>query len=506
MCLILAVAYLGALSERRAAHSREGLSRSPLRLRLARLFQAHEKPASIRVMLFVAAVILGVALVLSGSRGGLISAAAGLLAFGCLLALRRGERRKGLIVLALMLFTLLCVPQKKLDHTAGRFTSLYSDIEGRARYARKTMELFGDYRWLGVGVGNFQYAYPAYQSPTDLKVFIGYAHNDWAQFLAEAGMVGMGLLAVGVGCHLVLTLRLWRRRHDPFAVCLGLAPVAVLSHMALYSCSDFNLHIPANFLVLGAIVSIGCSALHIERRGSGERNFQGSRSLPLKPWGALLLAALVLLMGTAAMTIGRHFAAELNCPTVPNSTLRLDSNPSYPGILAAIAWDPGNSAYWVRKGEALAHLSRQPTQGRDSASMIAETVAAFEQAVRLNPLAAGVHLKLGWQYTYLWQEPDYYSKWLPAADLSMERAVHFLGDKEPHWYQELGNYWLMRSKTFDPAVLAWEVALTKAKYHYRKGLDLERGLGRKAMLREIRDYVWNLYPDREFLEAVTGNL
>ena len=94
------------------------------------------------------------------------------------------------------------------EYTVERFKSFDNSFEVRARFARKTMDIFEDYMITGIGVGNFRYAYPKYQDRKDKKVFIRFAHNDWVQFLAEAGIIGIGLLFIGISYYLYLTLKL----------------------------------------------------------------------------------------------------------------------------------------------------------------------------------------------------------------------------------------------------------------------------------------------------------
>jgi len=165
---------------------------------------------------------------------------------------------------------------------------------------------------------------------------------------------------------------------------------------------------------------------------------------------------------------------------------------------------------------------------------------ALENAVRLNPFEAQYHLSLGWAYAHQWKEPDYYRKWFPAADISMDRAAYFAGVKNPRLHIELGNYWVMRSKSILPNNPEHHSAWAKARWHYGKAMEIEGGLrpgeayapegGRKAVVRsrrtevggqekehkkqraeskelkrmkkEIRDYAWNFYPDEEMVEQL----
>ena len=117
----------------------------------------------------------------------------------------------------------------------------------------------------------------------------------------------------------------------------------------------------------------------------------------------------------------------------------------------------------------------------------------------LNPFDAQYHLRLGWAYAHLWKEADYHTKWLLAADISMDRAGYFAGVKNPHLHQELGNYWTMRSRSVMPNNPLHHEAWAKAIWHYQKAQSLEKGAEQKRVKKEIGDYVWNFYPDEEMV-------
>jgi O-antigen ligase len=173
-------------------------------------------------------------------------------------------------------------------------------------------------------VGNFQYGYPKYQAAEDKGTFIRHAHNDWAQYLAEAGIMGLCVLLAGVSYFIYRTMRLWRKRRDPFAVCLGVSPLAAMAAIAIHSYTDFNLHIPANFLMFVAVMAIGYSAIHLERHRVGDKTLYRYYVLPFRYRGALvLLLTLGVIFWTGFWTI-RHFVAEAYCNTVTNSTLNRD--------------------------------------------------------------------------------------------------------------------------------------------------------------------------------------
>jgi hypothetical protein len=445
-----------------------------------------------------------------------------------LFVFRRNQRRKGFIILFLFLITSLYAFHIGVERPAGRFKYFDVSIKARARLAQKTMDMFEDYRLAGIGVGNFQYAYPKYQAAEDKNVFIRHAHNDWAQFLAEAGIMGFCLLLIGISYYVYRTIRLWRKRTDTFAICLGITPLAAMTAMAIHSYSDFNLHIPANCLMLVAIMAIGYSALHLKRHHGRDETLYRYHIIPLKYKGIFaLLLVLGLIIWSGHWTI-RHFMAEVYCNTVRNSTLNRDQNPPLEEIKNAILWDRWNAAYWYKLARELMRLRSSGIEGlRDSESWIGwvdewmagtghgreqgnnegKTISvnlrnlriiirALEEAVQLNPFMAEYHLRLGWEYTYLWRGPDSHQRWPHAADISMERAAYFAGENNPYLHLRLGNYWVFRSKTIYTAKKEWEAAWTKACWHYKKAQSLER---RKRLADKIVRYVWKYYPDKEFV-------
>ena len=125
-----------------------------------------------------------------------------------------------------------------------------------------------------------------------------------------------------------------------------------------------------------------------------------------------------------------------------------------------------------------------------------EIIKALEEAIRLNPFNAYYHERLGWEYTYLWREADYYQKWLPAADISMDRAAYFGGVKSPHQHVNLGHYWTMRSKGLNPADSRWRQSWEKACRHFKKAQEID---GNSQMVKTVIKYIWIFYPDETFV-------
>lgn len=470
--------------------------------RISISFEAHSR----RFLIIFLSSVMFVGLIFSRSRGGITSFFIALCLLGILFLFKKGQKATAGVLLTLIGITTGYAFQIGLDPVINRFKALDITENARIRYTEKTIEMAGDYFITGVGVGNFPYAYPKYQAAEDKKVFIRYAHNDWAQFLAEGGIVGLALLLGALTFFLYGFFRTWGDRSDPLAVYLGIGSMAALFSIMFHSFVAFDLHIPANPLTLAAILAVGYAAIHLERRRSRERFFYHyiGKDEPPKFYPVIFL--LVGIICWSGWWTIKHFMAEAYCNTVHNSTLNRDQNPPLEEIKKAIGWDRSNAEYWYKLGRELGRRRDEGDRMQDAGSRMQdrqehqmEIIRAFEEAVRLNPFKAQYHLRLGWEYTYLWRESDYHQKWLPAADISMERAAYFAGKKNPHLHVELGNYWVMRSKSMDPANPGWESAWARACWHYHQALELESGYEWKRMVKEIKKYVWLYYPAEYFV-------
>lgn len=183
------------------------------------------------------------------SRSG-SSVALGALALMAVVAVgkNRGQARAIIAIAAagaILSLSLLFPPDRLID----RFGQL-SDI--RPQIWSDTTRLIAAFPVVGCGLGGFEPAFHQYRTAA-LEVRIDYAHNDYLQTLAELGIVGFGIALILCGALLVETVRAVRHSSQ---LPLALASAGALAAMAAHSFTDFNLHIPANALVLAWIAGI----------------------------------------------------------------------------------------------------------------------------------------------------------------------------------------------------------------------------------------------------------
>ena len=209
-----------------------------------------------------ATVILVVALVLSMSRGGILSMIfSGLILFA--LVWRRIDSRavKWSIALALPLLAatlLLWIGGEAVTQGLGSYRTLGKEASFRLRLMvwEHMARHLPDFFWVGSGLGTFEESFAPIILPGS-AVRWDRAHNDYLQLLWETGVIGAALFLAGTW---IFARRYWWRALRSSGHSLDLfrvgAATALLS-IALHSVIDFNLQIGANgflFVLLAALL------------------------------------------------------------------------------------------------------------------------------------------------------------------------------------------------------------------------------------------------------------
>ena len=115
----------------------------------------------------------------------------------------------------------------------------------RLKIAIDSFHMLREHLVRGVGVGAFEVAYPRYQTVATDQL-IDYAHNDYAQFLAESGLMGWIIGAASLAMFAVALFQRLRDHFRDYAGWLQLAAAVGVCGILVHSFFDFNLHIPAN--------------------------------------------------------------------------------------------------------------------------------------------------------------------------------------------------------------------------------------------------------------------
>ena len=239
------------------------------------------------IIYLAAVLIVWPALVLSNSRGGLLSMLAQVIAAGLLFTVvvpewaEDGARHKVLralrslpVRIALLLVLCVAVIVGTLwvggDRLASRLEQVGGDISGmqnrmggsRNDIWRATWRMFMAHPIAGVGLGGYWVAIPAYHDASG-ALTPQEAHNEYLELLSSGGIVGavIGLWFLFVAAR---RIKVSMRSSNSFRRAVRYGAVLALVGVAVHSLFDFGLHMLVNALVCAALVVIATRRVHTE--------------------------------------------------------------------------------------------------------------------------------------------------------------------------------------------------------------------------------------------------
>jgi O-antigen ligase len=236
-----------------------------------------------------AALLMGVALISTGSRGGMIALVAEVLFLVAFATFGRGEEKAGpageksgrsrsalkraglalILVLALFGGAVMFGGEAALSRLVGTVNS-NDPTTGRAHFWSVTLDIIRAHPVIGAGLGSYGLAYTQYDSRNGL-FRLEQAHNDYLQVMSDAGIIGAGLGLL----FIILLFRVGfarRETEDPFRRGVAIGALAGCFAVLIHSFFDFTLHTAANallFLMLAAFATINGrveSATHRQKR------------------------------------------------------------------------------------------------------------------------------------------------------------------------------------------------------------------------------------------------
>ena len=186
----------------------------------------------------------------TGSRMGFISFCLSLGALSFLLL--RKLRRKIIGVFFLMLLFFLGIAlwmgrQKLLERWEETVMNTEYWEGGRILVWESAFRVLKDHPWLGTGLGNFEWVFPAYQ-PERLGMGWAHAHNDYLELAVELGVPAFAVLLLsfsGLGVFYFLKKISPEHADSPLLWGIGLS----LTSFAFHGLADFNFAIPANAFI-----------------------------------------------------------------------------------------------------------------------------------------------------------------------------------------------------------------------------------------------------------------
>lgn len=259
----LAIVFPLALFIAASVWRRSGDDETPLMRRFMTILET----AALRFFFAILAAIVCLAgILLSQSRGALLSLGAGLLVIAAMRPGRRVARvafasAAGLI--AVLTLALIFGPER----TVQRFAGSTSAFEGRRVGIETSAGIWRRFSLFGSGAGTFEQIAPLEQRRDVQKVY-SHAHNDYAEIAATTGTLGITIALVTlIGGYVALarmTFRTseltWSRR------AFQAAALAAVTIAAIHALIDFNFYIPANPATLAAIAGAAVASIDHDKR------------------------------------------------------------------------------------------------------------------------------------------------------------------------------------------------------------------------------------------------
>jgi O-antigen ligase len=242
-------------------------------------------------------------IVVTVSRGSWFATAIALLIFFTILMFHHTHRVPAMVLLGTIVIGSLYFGPRNVFFTS-RIKDLTVDkagVTGDGRFLiwHDAEKLWHEDIWWGIGPAHFNYRFGKYR-PELIQASPDRAHNDYLNTLTDWGIVGFVLVAAAWVLLFACTFWTWRyvrgspntlgdHRSNKLALVLGasIGLVAILIH----SIVDFNMHIPANALVVVTLMALLSSYV----RFATERYWFTARAAAKTLLTAALAAGLVYL-------------------------------------------------------------------------------------------------------------------------------------------------------------------------------------------------------------------
>jgi putative inorganic carbon (HCO3(-)) transporter len=360
----------------------------------------------VRILCAYAVVILLIALILTGSRGGWLAFLLSALIFGPLLGAAFGRPRRGALA-ALAAVVALVGLAIALPPLRVRLLTSFSAQEHSNRFRLLTWKsalwMAADRPMLGFGPGSFELAFPKYA----VGGYTRMAHQNYLQVAAETGFPGLAAFVWLLGAFVFAAARALTSAQNREAALVTAACLSGVAAFIFHSFLDFGWFIGAIASTVWLLMGLAIGAA---REGKETRR-KPVRMSPAAAWTALaVLTAVALALESMP---ARAFAAQID----ENECLRLVqqglNEAAADRCRAAAKMDPWNARYrkqlaWLLPfQEAEPQMKRaimlEPTQPAHRAALgqlygangrYAEALNLLEEAISLHPNYTAAYMEI----------------------------------------------------------------------------------------------------------------
>lgn len=378
-----------------------------------------------KVIAGYATAVCYVGIALTGSRGGYLSVMASFAVFAVLsiVILRWARSKKSVQWAAIAAVGLFCVfgaagfLMKQSGFLSQRAGNIIDTRNMRLELWRAAIVQWRLEPLFGTGSGTYRFygrkfrAEQMQNDPIDV-------HNDYLQLLCEFGVVGAAGFLLFFSIHL---RQGWKNLRSSTAraadagklssnqLALNIGALGALAAYVVHSIFDFNLHIPANALLLALVFGI------LANSGGSPSS---RHSLPLfsnGPRWAMAILSLILLVVCFRLLPGEYFTEKAR-------TALRDEDPveSIRFANRALEYENHNPDIFFYLGRGIIASANRNEALKDRLPEFEKAIAAFHAAHRLAPLDGSYPLDLAFTYDRIGR----FSEAERMYDLSRDRDPH----------------------------------------------------------------------------------
>ena len=348
--------------------------------------------------LFVVSLTLLAAIIFSFSRTGLIVSFCLVVMFGIFGSLGSFRRFLGFLSLAIGAVAVLFITGawRAFRIVAYRFEAI--DESYRLAAWHGTLDLFHASPWMGIGLGGLVDHLPR-MLPTFIKEVFDHTHNEPLEILAEGGIIYASVVAIGLLLYMSTVISAWVRRRDPLVKGLGWGCLAAAFAIFVFSLVEFPLRMPANALILSAILSVGWVIVHHQSQGANPGNRPAPTSRPSLVIRSLAIVGMVVAGVTITAGIfgrvGDGYAKRADAATgETRQQLLTKASDFYRRAEAIEPWQPAHAFKLGQVFETTA--TALPPLSEDTRTAWTHAAACYERSLHLHPANARVQAAAAW--------------------------------------------------------------------------------------------------------------
>ncbi|MDQ6860748.1 MAG: O-antigen ligase family protein [Verrucomicrobiota bacterium] len=358
-------------------------------------------PLWAKLLIGYVAAIAYVGIVLTGSRGGYLSAGASLLTFAILslIVLRHTTAKlfwKVFVVgavIAVIGGVAVTAAVSRSHYLANRAQTVIDTENIRRDLWDAALRQWHVSPIIGTGSATYLY-YGRFFRNSGMQRDPVYVHNDYLHLLAEYGIIGVAAIALVIGFHARRGLRSFARlgakrvavaeKIFSNGLALNIGALCAVAAYSVHEALDFNLHIPANAILLAFVFAILANDGVVRDRGALQVS-------PTDTMWRVALGGLAILLGvqSARMLPGEYFAERARTAVRDNQPALAIRN-----VTRGLDYDPQNPDLYYHLGDARVQLAEGFDDAAAASSFYAGAIDAFTQARSIAPQEVTYALEL----------------------------------------------------------------------------------------------------------------